>query len=58
MLDEQEFRTIFNGVVDTWNSHDHDITASILRYGKNDYNADIPANVDITKAKNSLDKFG
>jgi hypothetical protein len=32
-LDQDEFDQLFKGVTDTWNSHKHDITASILRPG-------------------------
>lgn len=58
-LDESQFQNIFDGAADTWNSHNHDITKSILRQKNSLF---IPPgeyqSVDINQAYNTLDKFG
>ena len=53
VLDSTEFDLLFQGVKDSWNSHAHDITASVLRSGMK-----AGRNVDISQAYNTLDKFG
>lgn len=57
-LDENQFANIFEGVADTWNSHIHDITKSVLRHRKGD---SMPQGdyqtIDISLAANTLDKF-
>ena len=53
VLDSTEFDLLFQGVKDSWNSHAHDITASVLRTGML-----AGRNVDISQAYNTLDKFG
>lgn len=57
-LDESQFANIFEGVADTWNSHAHDITKSILRHRRTDF---VPPgdyqSIDISLAHNTLDKF-
>jgi len=52
-LDSSEFDLIFQGVKESWNSHSHDITQSVLRSG-----IKMGRNVDISQAYNTLDKFG
>lgn len=54
-LDQTEFNQLFNGVKDTWNSHNHNILNSILR-DKEGIKLQKDT-IDINQAYNTIDKF-